>query len=128
MSDDGSVLTYLGPLDYNNSTVAATLDGKTGTVLRRFGQNINPSFPTVLPLGVSADGRRLLVCRQQPETREWHYDVAGRIAADEDGAVAFARDGSAVAVSLKQPKPTVRVYDVPPAPPNAAPPGPPKGK
>jgi WD40 repeat protein len=124
-SDDGSVLTYLGPLGGKEELVAATLDGKTGAVLHRFGQSNAKLSPVVGPYNVSADGRRVLVFRRGAQGHGAYEvadtrtgAVAGRITPPKGSKVFYAslsRDGTAVVVSTPDPKPAIRLYEVPAA-------------
>jgi WD40 repeat protein len=122
-SDDGSVLGYVGPLGEKDGLVAATLDGRTGAVVHRFGRGASSTRPRVAVTAVTGDGARVLVSRARPEKREGRdYEVAdartgaavGRApAGDSDAAAALSRDGTTLALAVKEPTPAVRMYDLP---------------
>ena len=122
-SDDGSILSYLGPRDRKDGTIGATLDGKTGALIHQFGFNKEAGFPTTVPTAITADGRRVLVSRRTLDAQGQTYEVAdartgavvGRIAPGLVHTAALSRDGTTLVLSLKDPKPSVQVYDVPAA-------------
>jgi hypothetical protein len=126
-SDDGSILTYIGPFgrkEGQDGLVVATLDGKTGALVCRLGINSNPKFRTTYPVVITSDGRRVLVNRLNPAARSHIYDVMNARTGAIDGRISpglvhntatLSHDGTALALALRDPKPTVQLFDVPAA-------------
>ncbi|QJW94501.1 protein kinase family protein [Frigoriglobus tundricola] len=133
-SANGSVLAHVGSLKRNGGLGTATVDGKTGAVLRLLTptSGLDSSYRA----GISADARRIAVPWADTQGN-LVYDVSdlrtgaiiGRIASGAPLCSAtFSPDGTALALTVGGAKPSVQLFDIPagaaaPAPP--APGGPP---